>query len=613
MTVLNSWLDLWNSEEPLDFDEFLQSPLLAARRNQLKFRVISSHVCGSISFIASLSLALHILRTHDGLSTTYHRLVMGLSIADMMSSFAVALSSIMVPKEMNYLVPNAGGNAASCGAQGFLIMVGYCSGMMYNSCICCYYLSIVKYNKTDEYIRNKLEPWFHGVAVIYPLVSGFIILGYKGMLTISTGSPVCYHELRNNPPHCIGREDGFLPESFTIPCGRGGGFGRTAYTMNKFAPIVIVLVTIVSTMIIMYRAVLKTEKNIQRFGSRALRVSRRPRNSQRTSVRPHKSSLQSSILKRLWRSSTTLMRRSSLFGFKSTSSVCNPTNHLDTSVVGNVNDATTEEVGAEGVMDKIKSACNFQFLPRCRRREDNVRSTRSNTMAQQKRSILRMAFLYSMAWVFAWIPFTAYTLFHSFPAEMFVAIFTPLQGLYNLFVFLYPRARDINNRSNNAESIGWLQAFAKAYKSKGGTKRNISLSSTNSRSFFSRSRSKRLKLSGKPSSAQKSAARKNATISNSTTDQPQQQVVELNHRDIRVDIGEKIQSQPNANELLPSFKEKTEEISNNTIDHLQEGVTKTSPLDRTVDEENANGNSGASDLRRVTFKIPSGIVDDEHC
>lgn len=94
-------------------------------------------------------------------------------------------------------------------------------------------------------------------------------------------------------------------------------------------------------------------------------------------------------------------------------------------------------------------------------------------------------------------------------------------------------------------------------------------------------------------------------------------MIELNHRDIRVDIGEKIQSQPNSNELLPSSEKKTKEISkvaasHITIDDPQEGGTKTSSLDKVVDEENANGNLGASNLRRVTFKIPSGIVDDEH-
>ncbi len=102
-----------------------------------------------------------------------------------------------------------------------------------------------------------------------------------------------------------------------------------------------------------------------------------------------------------------------------TCSAPNPSivNHLDSIIVRNMNDtAIEEEVDAEGVMDKIKSACNFIFLPSscCRRREENVGPTRPTTMERQKRSILHMAFAYSMAWAFVWIPFISLSLFDSY-------------------------------------------------------------------------------------------------------------------------------------------------------------------------------------------------------
>ena len=50
---------------------------------------------GSVSTIASRCLVVDILHSHHGISTTYHRLVFGLSIADIMSSFGFALSSTM--------------------------------------------------------------------------------------------------------------------------------------------------------------------------------------------------------------------------------------------------------------------------------------------------------------------------------------------------------------------------------------------------------------------------------------------------------------------------------------------------------------------------------------
>jgi hypothetical protein len=74
-----------------------------------------------------------------------------------MSSFFATLSSAMVPKEMNCLVPNAQGSTATCSAQGIIIVTGYTTAAAYNCCICLYYLAIIKFNKKDGYIKNKLE------------------------------------------------------------------------------------------------------------------------------------------------------------------------------------------------------------------------------------------------------------------------------------------------------------------------------------------------------------------------------------------------------------------------------------------------------------------------
>ena len=108
--------DLLKVDQPLGFEAFLNSDLLAARRNQIKTRGVIFHTLGTVSTIASMCLVVHILRSHHGLSTTYHRLVFGLSIGDIMSSFANVLGSTMVPKEMNYYVLGAQGNMTTCTA-----------------------------------------------------------------------------------------------------------------------------------------------------------------------------------------------------------------------------------------------------------------------------------------------------------------------------------------------------------------------------------------------------------------------------------------------------------------------------------------------------------------
>jgi hypothetical protein len=149
MNTTNSTTNTW------DFEAFLNSDVLATIRNQINTYGIIIRISGSVSTIASTCLAVHILRSNHGLSTTYHRLVFGLCIGDIMSSFANVLSSTMVPKEMNYFVPGAQGNMTTCTAQGFLLGVGNFVANLYNCSICLYYLAIIRYNKKDENIRNK--------------------------------------------------------------------------------------------------------------------------------------------------------------------------------------------------------------------------------------------------------------------------------------------------------------------------------------------------------------------------------------------------------------------------------------------------------------------------
>jgi hypothetical protein len=137
----DNWNDLLQWDQPLDMDGFLQSNLLADQRSFYMKASIANMVTGSISFIASTLLVTHILRSYECLSSTYHRLIFGLSAADitMISSFCMALSSsTIIPKEMSYLVPFASGTIATLDAQGFLMYFAIGVSVHYNCCICFY-------------------------------------------------------------------------------------------------------------------------------------------------------------------------------------------------------------------------------------------------------------------------------------------------------------------------------------------------------------------------------------------------------------------------------------------------------------------------------------------
>jgi hypothetical protein len=433
-TFPDSWDDLWKLDQPLlfDFEAFLTSDLIAARRNQISTIGVIRHTTGSVSTIASTCLVLHILRSHRGLSTTYHRLVFGLSIADIMSSFTNALGSTMAPKEMNYFIPGAQGNMMTCTANGFLVAVGIIAANLYNCSICLYYLAIIRYNKKDEYIRNKLEPWFHGISIIIPLVVGFIFMAMKGYNAYGSA---CFLR-QNDPPHCIGGyESGETPEGFSIPCGRGdGGENPTLYlvtAMVGFGSTLIVTPTvIVGTMLLMYRSVSKIEQRMQNYGVNALRLNARSGGGNRGEN-------------------------------------------------AETNSAATDQ----GIMSRVKRSVLVCMIPRCcLHRDDQPPTSRSNRATSQKRAILHMAAGYALAWTFVFLPFMVpFFLRQSYELNILAACLTPLQGLFNFLVFMSPKVRSAK-QPRKGENLTWRQAFIKAYMSRGERRRmGRNLNSRNTR------------------------------------------------------------------------------------------------------------------------------------
>ena len=228
---------------------------------------ILRQVAGSISLIASSILVWNILRSHIGLSSTFNRLLFGLCVADIMSSCAHMLSTVMVPKEVDYFYWNAHGNTATCNLQGFLHIIGS-SATLYNCSICIYYLTIVKYNKNDEYIRKKIEPWLHGVSILYPLSGAILGIVMKAM---NPWGSLCTIKTYL-PPHCAGCEYGQIRDEtgFNIPCGRGGAHAPLLFIIFV-APIVVVSpIFIAINLSLIYQTVAKNSRTMQRYGAGSL-------------------------------------------------------------------------------------------------------------------------------------------------------------------------------------------------------------------------------------------------------------------------------------------------------------------------------------------------------
>mmetsp|Transcript_13956 Transcript_13956/g.15524 ORF Transcript_13956/g.15524 Transcript_13956/m.15524 type:complete len:481 (+) Transcript_13956:139-1581(+) len=464
-TFNSSWRVLLEMDQPLDFKTFLQSNLLTSTRNTITIFGIIRMIGGATSTIASIALIVHILRTEEGVCSpkAYHRLIFGLSVADVLSSLWFSLGPTMLPNDINYIVKYAIGNETTCSLQGFFIHFGSAAALLYNCSLCFYYLAIIKYNKNNEYIQKKLEPWFHAVSILIPFILCFLIKygfhAYKGGQCIPNVS------IQQLPPHCIGH-GGETIDGFSIPCKDSTfNFGTASDIAAVFYVLVTFLITpsiIVGSMVSMYRFVSRIEQRMSRYGENTLNVNNQIPKESNPSGKAAESNNE---------------RKMSLFFL-------------------------------------CPSRSNHQKNGDDRHAAMQRRSSSSNR-SSTKREVFHRAMGYAMAWGIIWIPWLAGAVLSGISkpeepvfilANLLLSALTPLQGLANFIVFMSPKVRatkfrrihgsSVDLRENNGENsrinnnVTWFQAFIKAYMSKGsdGNKRSARLSgSRNSRNLGSTS------------------------------------------------------------------------------------------------------------------------------
>lgn len=352
------------------------------------------------SIIASSVLIWIIRRSHVGLSTTYHRLLLGMCIADILFSLSLAHFNIMAPSDDDYFVWNARGNLATCSAQGFAAYAGALCGLMYNCSLNLYYLAVVKYQKSDGYIRRKVEPFLHGAPVVIALASTATLLAKKN--ANDDGGGVCFDPVYE-PPHCIGYEDGQIREGFEIPCGRGRDgaliFRYLAFFLTLFGTPIFVGISLG----IIYRSVLQQERKMSRYGA---------------------------------------------------------------STFNHQNQNSNNDAGDSQASSSLSSR-----LPRLSMFTRLRGQSSSETHERKSRTVMYRAVGYSIAYLLTWSFIIVRVSLNLAGIEWPIAlwyltcIFNPLQGLYNLLIFLHPKV--LSAKRSRSDNLTWYQAFSKAFWSRG--------------------------------------------------------------------------------------------------------------------------------------------------
>ncbi len=119
-----------------------------------------------MSFLASSVMAVMVtLLGNEGLSTPYRRIIFGLSISDILQSFALLTGPWFIPESKASVAGEKEG--ALCQINGFLSMVGSSGVMMYTFLLCLYYLCKLKWRMSDDAIKFKIERKFHAFIVVF--------------------------------------------------------------------------------------------------------------------------------------------------------------------------------------------------------------------------------------------------------------------------------------------------------------------------------------------------------------------------------------------------------------------------------------------------------------
>ena len=430
-TGVNSSMFPTPAPSDFDFDAWLLSDERATIYHQSKVFSIIRHVVGALSLISSIILICIIVRSHIGLSSTFNRLLFGLCVSDVLSSVAHTISSAAGPKDLDYAVWNARGNAATCDASGFIQFVGMNLGLFYNASLCLNSLAIVRFKKKEKYIREKIEPFLHWIPIVYCITGSIILAAMKNFNQSQTCLPNFY-----NPKHCIGYEDGVIPDGYTVPCGRGGNTAVLALTIIHYPPLFGSIIVIVGSMFLMHRTVRKTEQAGLKYGRSTLRLMK--------NQTPEQNSINTGT-------------------FDDSKPTRSHKSDHNSDINRNAHIART----------------SFSSLNNRERKKSKRKSSLS-------RVVLNKAFAYSMAWAATYtMSIVVYSMEQTkknitFPVIVPYTATQPMQGILNFLIFIYPRVKSA--KSSKKDNLTWPQALKKALASRGGKRpRNSSLASRSRR------------------------------------------------------------------------------------------------------------------------------------
>ena len=179
---------------------------------------------------------------------TYDRMMMGLSITDIINSVALGLTTLPMPSDSGRL--GAHGTVGTCEAQGFFLQFGY-AVLFYNVSLMIYFTLTIRYGLSDQVMSTKIEPHLHTFSILLPFaiaVSGIPLKLYNPRTFTCWITEIPYG--CNDDP--------------AVHCERGNN-SRTFILLYSVIPTYILILVLFGSLFLIYWTVLRRERHRQRW------------------------------------------------------------------------------------------------------------------------------------------------------------------------------------------------------------------------------------------------------------------------------------------------------------------------------------------------------------
>ena len=197
-----------------------------------------------------------ISKRNKRITTSYHRLMVGLSVTDLLMSLGLFTTTWPMPRD----TPNvfgAIGNTASCEAIGSIEQFGV-SATIYNGCLSVFYLLRIRYGWTTKRLQ-RAEIWMH----VIPLAFGISTIAASLALNLfNSGLFDCW--IATFPQGCSEsfRNDGFSD------CERGDNATLYQWVFDVIPKWSSVLLTTINMLVLIYTVRSQELSTLQRIASR---------------------------------------------------------------------------------------------------------------------------------------------------------------------------------------------------------------------------------------------------------------------------------------------------------------------------------------------------------